>query len=811
MNCLLSDDHKIVTRSRKQESRLQPRRPKVARPKCAPPRSRDGDYEPPFETYHIRELQLIKQVRRIQALVRRLSKCEHHASQPHVMRQNAQEWLAITQNKAFKPCFSAWSFRNHLVTMWFHDVPPSWWLDTLYHSLKHVADDMVLRSREAKRKHFKFKVNVDMLHFGGSLASAVIKERNALLPVAFEVDTAVTATLLRTQGKGAPLIQVSDHHKIVPQYPVQVADVNLKLKETNVPDVFAVPGMPTSEDAREAAIICKLRTLGALFATQQEHWEGHEEWITGNCPLCGKPDNRQHIPFQCHGVLDLRREHSRTLERITQEYPHSCFLPVVHKHPKQSILSHLHYMREMPQCFNLDEFSFPCGVTPTFYTDGSAAFPALGGQLAAWAIVLDLCHSDDQRRQSVAALSDMKLTPPTLHPIQISLAAGAQTINRAELQAILQIVRATEAANIFTDSAWAMNIFEEVRSNPDPNFYWAREHSDILHELCRLAEIKDLYAFNLFKIKSHQVVATIDDPIQVYHVMGNRFADELAKRATTRDQSDLHKFCWEVAEWYQCQIELVQAVQPFLAKAEIQRLDGLQQQTPNPDLAVQEAFTMEHAILWQPTHTYVIPGFEPSDKLLEAFQPCPGALLQVIQWAGTLKWPDEDTISGGISWYELLVNFLLITQCRIPVMVERKIQHPQFRDFHIHADAVMFPQTVWDCVRFLENSFQYIKRFTGRELVPLAKPLKRWFLSGYGYQKRIGGLPIRPVLPKQLQHIAVLKTVVTADELLLPDCNDQECWFPRRVLAADHLSHRQRYLNHRSLMHHVKKHGAIPF
>eukprot|EP00438_Fugacium_kawagutii_P012851 Skav225689 [mRNA] locus=scaffold2526:48397:52710:+ [translate_table: standard] len=1404
LNHILSSDHRIVERTNKHDKRLHPRKPKVARQKHAPSRGRVGDYEPPFETYHIRELQLVKQTRRVQALARRLQKLEHVDASMHVQKQNVQEWLAITQTCAFKPSFSVWCLRKGLVDLWFHDVPPSWWVQILFLALKVVADDMITRSHEAKRKHFQFKVNVDLLHFGGAIASAAIKERRSSSPVAFEITCAHDARLVRQQGKSVPLIHVDNHLQLLPQHPVQIRDKNLSLKETPKPGEFAVPGLPSEgpanfklfqktmsnnpdlvskaffefwapfwlrdqegdlttpeawqeflgmmhttpkleeyaqdrelslaewtfaihrtkpatargicgfsqpelaslhpsllnklvhainslssvgfpawmmlakvllvpkteestcipkmrpitvfslifrvwaktlarrlllrwkmtlppnivgavpgrscsqlsleaaarverklqlgceaggfsldiekcfnafgrlpvsllmqyhgmghdhamlwlqslkgmsrtavlldsfsepspcttglaegdplavcvmvlvgytwhvlvsscvpiwtsifaddwqwhadepqhhiaalrqtiaflkalkltmdphkswswgttpkarkawnainlavvgspkyftitrtekvlgvclhfakqtqhgclakrledglvrldrlsklrlpltqsarliqstiwpralygaevvyvgkkhftklrshaaavmmkktaatsnllamealthrvrdpflfaairalclwrrifaldkenrsmyvavlrdasdnphsaygpastlkcyltgigwciaddgrihdhldrlffldevtpaflvsalrdtwdshitryicerkgfgnwpevdmrytqrvtlpDDARQAAILVKLRTLGTLFATQREHWEGHEEWISGTCPLCSAPDTREHFPFNCSGTLDLRREYARTLERITMEYPHCCFLPVVHKHPKHSILQHLHYKREMPACFSLTDFHFPTGVVPTFYTDGSAAFPTLGGQLAAWAIVIDLCHSDEQRAKVVLDMTHVHMTPTTLHPVQISLVSGAQTINRAELQAILQIIRSTDAANIFTDSAWAMDVLDEVRLNPDPNAYWARDHSDLLQELCCLAVSKDLFAFRCFKIKSHQnLTSVMDDPLAAYHVMGNRFADELAKRATTRDNSPLHKFSWEVAEWYNRQLELLRAAQPFLARAEILRLDAMQRSTPNPDLATTEAFTVEHAILWSPPNLFTIPTFEPCQRLLAAFQPSPGALLQVIKWAGTLQWPSEDTTSGGVSWFELLVNFLMITHCKIPVIVERKVQHPQYRDHHVHSDAVMFSQTVWDCVRFLQNSLQYIHRFTGRELVPLKNQKTRWYLSAYGYRKRISGLQTRCVFPKQLQHIAVLKSAISADALSVPDCSHLECWFPRTVIAEDSLTHRQKYLNHRSLAHFVKTHGPL--
>eukprot|EP00438_Fugacium_kawagutii_P022909 Skav224171 [mRNA] locus=scaffold2007:382978:386172:+ [translate_table: standard] len=574
-------------------------------------------------------------------------------------------------------------------------------------------------------------------------------------------------------------------------------------------DLLLTQRIPLPDDARESAVIAKLRTVGSLYATQRENWAGHEQWTNCRCPLCESDDTREHFPFNCQGVQDLKSEFARTLANITQEYPHSCFIPVVHKHPKQAILSYLHQRREMPPAFKLSELGFQGDHVPTFYTDGSAAFPHLGGQIAAWAIVLDRCNTDAQREHVVAQLEDWNSHPSTLVPVQISLVSGTQTINRAELQALLQIAISTDAADIHSDSSWAIGCFEEIQLFPEHDRYWNRNHSDLLLSLCDLALQKDLQKFRCFKIKSHQNIQTLDGNLAVYHAMGNRFADELANNATKRENSHLHAFCWEVAEWYDSQVSLIKAIQPFLARSEIRRLDAAQQHTPDPDFAVKEHFSLEHAILWDPSP--LRPGFtlEPSSQLLAAFQPSPGALLQLIRWCQLLCWPVEDTTSGGISFYELTVNFILVTHCRIPVMTERKKQHPVFRDFEIHDDAILFTQTVWDCVRFVENGLHYIRRFTGIEMLLLQNIQKRWFLSAFGYQKRISGIPLRPRLPHQLDHFKYMKLLVGPEELALPSSFEFDSLCPRVVLEEDRLTYRQRYLNHRALMNFVKRHGVI--
>ena len=76
-------------------------------------------------------------------------------------------------------------------------------------------------------------------------------------------------------------------------------------------------------------------------------------------------------------------------------------------------------------------------------------------------------------------------------------------MNRAELTAILQIVRSVECAVIHSDSAWAISAFESVREAPFPELHANKPNSDLLLGSCELAKERDLTASDLRKIKSH--------------------------------------------------------------------------------------------------------------------------------------------------------------------------------------------------------------------------------------------------------------------------------------------------------------------
>lgn len=71
--------------------------------------------------------------------------------------------------------------------------------------------------------------------------------------------------------------------------------------------------------------------------------------------------------------------------------------------------------------------------------------------------------------------------PPSLHPFQVGLIPGEQTINRAEALAVLQVIRCFQSAVIVTDSLYAYNLFTELFCDSNVANYVDRENLDIIY------------------------------------------------------------------------------------------------------------------------------------------------------------------------------------------------------------------------------------------------------------------------------------------------------------------------------------------
>lgn len=214
---------------------------------------------------------------------------------------------------------------------------------------------------------------------------------------------------------------------------------------------------------RESSAILIQRSLGTLFATQRDHWGGEEYPEEVTCPMCGGPDTRAHFPMLCTALDDLRLQFHDALESVKMNFPHMCFLPIIYKHPKMQLLQSILREWKLPPAFQFEDFEGKLQKMPVFYTDGSCPFPKLPGSgLASWSVVWDSLDDDFERRHVAKLVRDRDILPETLIPIQASLVFGPQTVNRAELTAIIQVIRSVDAAVIYSDSAWAITAFERV-------------------------------------------------------------------------------------------------------------------------------------------------------------------------------------------------------------------------------------------------------------------------------------------------------------------------------------------------------------
>ena len=165
----------------------------------------------------------------------------------------------------------------------------------------------------------------------------------------------------------------------------------------------------------------------------------------------------------------------------------------------------------------------------------------------------------------------------------------------------------------------------------------------------------------------------------------------------------------------------------------------------------------------------------------------------------------SDEISGGISNFELMFNFVGITASPLPRVLDKKGLRPEYRDPLRDAAADLIPISVWDAVRLLEHTITFARKILHVELVPEGAKAQRTFLWRYGYKKLLGGLSVRPVLPEQATHAAKMMTAVKDGQLQMfqPFNNSAPVW--RQLTDDDLVPHVDRVRMWRRLDGHGRK------
>eukprot|EP00438_Fugacium_kawagutii_P002152 Skav219893 [mRNA] locus=scaffold841:138942:142890:- [translate_table: standard] len=399
---------------------------------------------------------------------------------------------------------------------------------------------------------------------------------------------------------------------------------------------------------------------------------------------------------------------------------------------------------------------------------------------------------DEERITCARAFRALKVWPEQLVPIQIALTPGAQTINRAELAAILQIARSCPTAIIYSDSAWAIEVFEAVRRTPVYSAHFHRANFDLVCDLVDLAISTDLGGIELHKIRSHQCYDDIHDDLQLFLALGNDKADMMAKEGTLRARSDLHQLCWEIAHWCNDQLKSLKHFSKLLVKMELQRLDAFDRRKS------QQTETMNPAdpnflANWQVTNPQQLCSDDATpDNFLAGFLPGASFYLALRTWFSMLRWNDVPGGDIGISYFELACNFIGVTGICFPKVVSRGGSHTEYADERFSPDAILLHQSVWDLTRVLEHAIRLSSKMLDVNFVPLALHQRKCFLQQYGYKGRVAGIMARPVLVEQSLHVEHMFQWAGPSGLTLPSQFSETPAFVVDVHELDELPFHQR-------------------
>ena len=501
------------------------------------------------------------------------------------------------------------------------------------------------------------------------------------------------------------------------------------------------------------------------------------------CPHCGQEQHTlRHTLWECSATGTTRGNWQEWLDasinvnKASVEYP---FFPM------QQEVRDIWAMRMQMQ-IPKPQFTFEAEAEPIVWTDGSMNIHARA-QLreSSWAIVTDKCVSNQLRQMWAAGFHDV---PPdsAYRTLQCGYTPGHQTIARAELMAVCVATQAMRQGTIVTDSQYVVQMFRIVKEHPDPLRFWNAPNYDLLQALCA-ALADDTKDVSIQKIKSHQK-AKHPDAWQRYLIKGNRLADQAAgaSRLTGfRGTTHLLRQAQVRHRAMQSRTTMAMACRADLERSKTQssqeRMKGKGKKPPltarpGRDLAI----------------THLTPNIDhPRDIRVPRLSQEHTQYLywgetymnRLGRWVQTLKWPPaDDPRIPDVTWYELLLNFKLTTQSRVPVNLGTK-NHVQYAVPDVDQRALLIPLPLAREMRNFRDSLCVLEKILQTQLFPADTTQKaQTFANVTGYDPTCGfkqrpqmllqdvmrdlvlqipygrpqqGLPAMPVIPKIEAAIAV--------------------------------------------------------
>ena len=391
-------------------------------------------------------------------------------------------------------------------------------------------------------------------------------------------------------------------------------------------------------------------------------------------------DTKWHRIFECPAHAEMRRPFLPVLDWVRQNAPHWPYCAIPEQHKDVGVLRLIWGSRKVdpnpPPVSLILSFSLNKCV---MYTDGTCAnndCPA--ARHAAFAIVLD-CSPDSGSQAQLLYWQAEQRVPPNFHVVHQGLVPGRQSIDRAELLALLHVCKYAQALpdltfEAVTDSQYAL---EAVQS-------W---DLDRVRQGQPLPTNFDLFAafelaskppnLQLRKVKSHQDPTTA--PLEeVRHVLGNMAADVAAANARRQEFACVLDVVGEVAQWHKTSKEafelyccynqeLTKAVALRDQNARTTGLDAAGFAKPDPTEA-------DLALQWLRSSTggpNAVPPLEFPSHWPTTGQGPQRFLASSWVWRNGIRWPEQvvgrQHRGEGITFFELLVNFVVTTRSLPPI------------------------------------------------------------------------------------------------------------------------------------------------
>ena len=485
--------------------------------------------------------------------------------------------------------------------------------------------------------------------------------------------------------------------------------------------------------------LAKDMTGSYLVNSRKQKFDEHQSEL---CEFCQEPDSLEHRIMHCRPFDEIRAEHTSAVQFLSDFDPHYIQLPLCH-------ISGMLEVQQWRQSFTT-EFQWPSDLPADlsqciFFTDGSCVYPEWPTvRSAAFAIVLfDPDRLADNHGFRVLGSAEC---------------SHRQSINRAELQALVVVAQNASDGLVVSDSQYALQAVTQCKSVPDPRCLHRMANSDLLTHLWHALQNSQL---RFKKIKSHLKLEQAISKEHERHIYGNSLVDAAAQAAVQRyrrlnmryadmaeEQEQVHAM---LAVWY-FRYDLMKKRAQLSSAAECtHKVTPAGQPVPNLVASLKD---------------YQVPAEDSpqpsvSDEFLRWSLWGTSFTRSLWQWFLRVRWPAEPTkhraAQVGVTWLELAMSYIW-TSGRVPP-VNRGGRGKKMKPCTFPLDA---PPTSSECsFTVVTNHFRCAVELI---LKHASNCHPAWFSRAklrthYYYGAKCGaqGLKTRPMFPHQKEVISHLQ------------------------------------------------------
>ena len=536
-----------------------------------------------------------------------------------------------------------------------------------------------------------------------------------------------------------------------------------------------------------------VREIAGAFQTrsQQAIWD---EQVTPDCPWCGQVDTKFHRFFECAATQHVRSPFQALIQEITSDDTLLPELPVIFESVEDEFRFTFQYAikprsPEPSALAALQECVSPLSPLHV-YTDGSCLHPTIPSlRYAGFSIVVDSCHSDAERSWHAQRFKELGVPPPTLHVIVQELCPQAQNIHHAELRAVVRASEYFSNAVIHVDSSSAIATFEAARTVHGVHLH-RHPHPELC---CQIQQLNHVETNRLVKIKAHTKPQDLPD-LLCYHALGNMIADRAAAEVCTSCHPTL------TDEWHLLALQRKQEMdvleQFYRLSLALQSHRKLHDQHVPASLNPMEPHPMRQAAHFssQCSNWTVDEAWQLDvaairvDNCFDHSYWSSSLMHCILDWAGQIRWPlslgPPTPVNIGVSWMELVLSFMLYTQCYLPVHRKVLPDGHCFAWARSDAEAHAFNYSWNEVASQFSSMFSQFASLSGHEVLPAhAKRARICALYRQGAGSCVFGLVPRPAFPNQDQ---VATIVQMAFQKHFRTCAYN--WWPPLVLSHQEMS-----------------------